>query len=39
VVGHGRFLGLVSQQDLAEAIGIAAAVGAGREEGGGRVAA
>jgi len=39
VVEQGRFLGLVSQQDLAEAIGIAAAVGAGREEGGGRVAA
>jgi len=39
VVEQGRFLGLVSQQDLAEAIGIAAALGAGRGEAAARSAA
>lgn len=39
VVEQGRFLGLVSQQDLAEAIGIAAALGAGRGDAEARSAA
>ena len=39
VVQQGRFLGLVSQQDLAEAIGIAAALGAGRGDAEARSAA
>ncbi len=39
VVEQGRFLGLVSQQDLAEAIGIAAALGAERGDAEARSAA
>ncbi len=34
VMDRGRFVGLVSQQDLAEAIGIASALGAGRGDDG-----